>query len=101
MPAATVTGKVRRNKVFELKGIDKNGEPELGPEQERFSLREAGLLQTFPADYPWRGTDVAQQIGNAIPPLLAVHILCTALRLDNDRKTRAMNALRSWQPPRK
>ncbi len=99
MPAATVTGKVRRNKVFELKGFGKNGEPELGPEQDRFSLREAGLLQTFPADYPWRGTDVAQQIGNAIPPLLAVHILCTALRLDNDDKARAIKALRSWQPP--
>ncbi|MDT9700799.1 DNA cytosine methyltransferase [Streptomyces sp. P17] len=101
MPSATVTGKVRRNKVFELKGIDDNGEPELGPEQDRFTPREAGLLQTFPVEYPWQGTDVAQQIGNAIPPLLAVHILCTALRLDDDRKEQAIKALTSWQPPRK
>ncbi|AZP18108.1 DNA cytosine methyltransferase [Streptomyces aquilus] len=97
-PAATVTGKVRRNKVFDLKGIDKNGDPELGPEQERFTLQEAGLLQTFPADYPWRGTDIAQQIGNAIPPLLAIHVLCTALRLDDNKKRQAIEALRTWSP---
>ncbi|MFF4019264.1 DNA cytosine methyltransferase [Streptomyces sp. NPDC001843] len=99
MPAATVTGKVRRNMVFDLKGIDKNGDPELGPEQERFTLPEAGLLQTFPAAYPWQGSDVAQQIGNAIPPLLAVHVLCTALGLDEGRKQRAIEALKSWRPP--
>lgn len=99
MPAATVTGKVRRNTVHDLKGYDANGEPELGPEQERFTFREAGLLQTFPAEYPWRGTDVAQQIGNAIPPLLAVHVLCTALELDESRKERAIEALKSWRPP--
>ncbi|MFE4664110.1 DNA cytosine methyltransferase [Streptomyces sp. NPDC056716] len=98
-PAATVTGKVSRNRVFDLKGHDSDGEPELGPEQERFTLREAGLLQTFPAEYPWRGTDIAQQIGNAIPPLLAVHILCTALKLDDLRKARAVKALRTWSPP--
>ncbi|MGW3816021.1 DNA cytosine methyltransferase [Streptomyces sp. NPDC005046] len=96
MPAATVTGKVRRNTVFDLKGHDANGEPELGPEQDRFTFREAGLLQTFPVAYPWRGTDVAQQIGNAIPPLLAVHILCTALELDDSRRKQAIAALKSW-----
>ncbi|MEU6368427.1 DNA cytosine methyltransferase [Streptomyces sp. NPDC046931] len=99
-PAATVTGKVRRNTVFDLKGYNADGEPELGPEQDRFTLREAGLLQTFPAEYPWRGADVAQQIGNAIPPLLAVHVLCTALELDDSRKERAIAALKSWLPPR-
>ncbi|WP_256255184.1 DNA cytosine methyltransferase [Streptomyces sp. cf124] len=98
-PAATVTGKVRRNTVHDLKGFDANGDPELGPEQDRFTFREAGLLQTFPAEYPWRGTDVAQQIGNAIPPLLAVHVLCTALDLDEGRKERAIKALKSWRPP--
>lgn len=99
-PAATVTGKVRRNTVFDLKGFGADGEPRLGPEQDRFTFREAGLLQTFPVEYPWRGTDVAQQIGNAIPPLLAVHVLCAALKLDDGRKKRAIEGLRSWQPPR-
>ncbi|MHB9861468.1 DNA cytosine methyltransferase [Streptomyces sp. YIM S03343] len=98
-PAATVTGKVRRNTLFDLKGFNAQGEPELGPEQDRFTFREAGLLQTFPAEYPWRGTDVAQQIGNAIPPLLAVNVLCAALRLDDGHKERAVEALRSWRPP--
>ncbi|MEU9996888.1 DNA cytosine methyltransferase [Streptomyces sp. NPDC050848] len=98
VPAATVTGKVRRNKVHDLKGFDADGEPELGPEQDRFTFREAGLLQTFPVEYPWQGTDVAQQIGNAIPPLLAVHVLCTALGLDDSRKAHAIQALKSWRP---
>ncbi|MFG2834744.1 DNA cytosine methyltransferase [Streptomyces zaomyceticus] len=100
MPSATVTGKVRRNKVFELKRAHENGELELGPEQERFTPREAGLLQTFPRHYPWQGTDIAQQIGNAIPPRLAVHILCTALELGEDRKQKAIKALKAWQPRR-
>ncbi|MGW4744748.1 DNA cytosine methyltransferase [Streptomyces sp. NPDC004290] len=100
MPSATVTGKVRRNKVFELKRAHESGVIELGPEQERLTPREAGLLQTFPAEYPWQGADVAQQIGNAIPPRLAVHILCTALELDEERKQRAIEALKSWVPRR-
>ncbi|WP_405768578.1 DNA cytosine methyltransferase [Streptomyces sp. NBC_00080] len=99
VPSATVTGKVRRNTVFGLKGFNADGEPELGPEQDRFTFREVGLLQTFPVEYPWQGTDVAQQIGNAIPPLLALHVLCTALGLDESRKERAIEALKSWRPP--
>ncbi|MFW6695838.1 DNA cytosine methyltransferase [Streptomyces sp. MAR4 CNX-425] len=75
-PAFTVTGKVGRNKIIGPDGRD------LG----RLDEREAGLLQTFPRDYPWRGKDVQQQIGNAIPPLLAAHILITALGLPARRR---------------
>lgn len=67
-PAFTVTGKVSRNRLY-------TGETEL----DRLKVSEAGRLQTFPADYPWSGKDVSQQIGNAIPPRLAAHVLAAAL----------------------
>jgi DNA (cytosine-5)-methyltransferase 1 len=44
------------------------------PEQNRsISLLEGALLQTFPADYLFAGAkvDIARQIGNAVPPLMA------------------------------
>lgn len=71
-PSATVTGKITRNRVVSLDGT----------ELDRFSFSEAGRLQTFPTDYPWSGRDVGQQIGNAVPPRLAMHILCAAFGWD-------------------
>lgn len=67
-PAFTVTGKVSRNRLFSDEG-----------ELDRLNIAEAGRLQTFPADYPWSGKDVSQQVGNAIPPRLAAHVLAAAL----------------------
>ncbi|CAB71857.1 MULTISPECIES: DNA cytosine methyltransferase [Streptomyces] len=63
------------------------------PEPIRITAREAGLLQTFPADYPWAGNKGQQfsQIGNAVPPLLAGHLLAPHLgvALDPDDFTLA------------
>lgn len=47
------------------------------PDQPRsISLREGALLQTFPMDFVFTGNkvDIARQIGNAVPPILAEQI---------------------------
>lgn len=83
-PAFTVTGKISRNRLVSDDGV----------ELDRLDLSEAGLLQTFPADYPWSGSDVAQQIGNAIPPRLAAHVLAAALgrKLGRDALDKAVRS---------
>ncbi|MBK3632843.1 DNA cytosine methyltransferase [Streptomyces sp. MBT97] len=88
-PATTVTGRISRFVVFEE--LDENVVFE-GP---RFSMNEAGMLQTFPPDYPWSGTAQAQQVGNAVPPLFGAHLLSAALGLPEP----AADTLRKpWQP---
>ncbi len=51
------------------------------PEPIRITAREAGILQSFPANYPWQGNKGQQfsQIGNAVPPRLAAHLLALHL----------------------
>ncbi|MDQ0988806.1 DNA cytosine methyltransferase [Streptomyces sp. V3I7] len=58
-----------------------HGEAQAAPDPIRITAREAGILQTFPADYPWAGNkgQVFSQIGNAVPPRLAAHLLAPHL----------------------
>ncbi|WP_082393207.1 DNA cytosine methyltransferase [Nocardia arizonensis] len=81
-PAYTVTGKVSRNRMVTARG----------DYIRHLDIRDAGRLQTFPPDYPWSGSDIAQQIGNAIPPRLAVQVLARAV-FDRDPDPHALDAV--------
>lgn len=86
-PAFTVTGKASRNKII----INRDDSRRISPD-------EAARLQTFPSAFPWRGRDVSQQIGNAIPPRLAAHVLNKLLGLDNSLDARFFEERKdSWQ----
>ena len=66
LPAFTMTGKCGRNRWEWPDGTTRN-----------LTVAEAGVLQSFPRDYPWRGGSISQQqqVGDAIPPRLAAAVL--------------------------
>lgn len=76
-PSSTITGQTARWHITE-------GETSL-----RLSFADALTLQSFRPDYPVHGTNSKQfeQIGNAIPPRLAWHVLRTVLtsRVDQEQ----------------
>ncbi|MEU1020703.1 DNA cytosine methyltransferase [Streptomyces sp. NPDC005904] len=88
-PAFTVTGKISRNKVY------KSLEDYEAGKHDRFTIPESGVLQTFPHNFPWSGKDQAQQVGNAVPPRLGMHVLSRALRGDAPSDTE-LAAATSW-----
>lgn len=65
-PAGTVTGQTTSQWVLRR-----------GHERRKLTLADSARLQTFPVDYPFVGTtaEKSQQIGNAVPPLLARRIV--------------------------
>ncbi|AUI62947.1 DNA cytosine methyltransferase [Amycolatopsis sp. BJA-103] len=89
-PSATVTGKISRNRLYS------SGWPK--HELDRLTKDEAGLLQTFPADYPWSGKEIAQQVGNAIPPRLAAHVLAAALGVEFKAEDLDAVVAAKWDP---
>jgi DNA (cytosine-5)-methyltransferase 1 len=77
-PATTVQGDPRLGRPGH-KERDK-GEAQFEQDSVRITVEEAAILQSFPPDYPWQGTKTARfrQVGDAIPPLLAEHVLAMA-----------------------
>ncbi|MCX3063630.1 DNA cytosine methyltransferase [Streptomyces beihaiensis] len=84
-PAFTVTGKVSRNVVL----VDDE-------DHRRFTIPEAGAFQTFPGNYPWAGNDQSQQVGNAVPPVFAMHVLSAALGIPLPEDP--VGAALKWEP---
>lgn len=80
-PATTIVGSFAPD-IVAAPGYRTEVSRQNAPDSIRVSVREAGVLQSFPADYPWKGgkTKKHEQVGNAVPPLLAAHI-CAALGL--------------------
>ncbi|MFH8792372.1 DNA cytosine methyltransferase [Streptomyces sp. NPDC017941] len=88
-PAFTVTSKISRNIV-----LNEDGSPQ---EPDRFTIPEAGVLQSFPGNFPWSGNAQAEQVGNAVPPRFAMHVLSATLGLGAP-STPALVKARSWPP---
>lgn len=78
-PAFTVTtagnawGGTHARSVLRHAGLSGRWVGQPGP----LSAAEFGVLQSFPADFPWQGADssVLTQIGNAVPPVLAAAVV--------------------------
>jgi len=83
-PSPTIVGSFRPD-VVAAPGYRKPGDPprQKTPGSVRVTVQEAGILQSFPADYPWQGPVSAQhqQAGNAVPPDMAAAVTRPLLAL--------------------
>lgn len=75
-PATTVVGSFSPD-IVAAPGWRTQTSRQNEPDSIRVTVEEAGILQTFPPDYPWQGpkTKRYEQVGNACPVLLAERLL--------------------------
>jgi DNA (cytosine-5)-methyltransferase 1 len=78
-PATTVCGRDSIGRPGH-KDWAPGGESQFARDSVRITVAEAAVLQSFPPGYPWQGSKTAQftQVGNAIPPLLAIAVIGAA-----------------------
>ncbi|MET0887719.1 MAG: DNA cytosine methyltransferase, partial [Mycetocola sp.] len=77
-PSTTIVGSFKPE-VVAAPGYRTTISRQNAPDSVRVTVEEAGILQSFPATYPWQGKQGKQfqQVGNAVPPLLAAHALAS------------------------
>lgn len=83
-PATTLMGDPRVPQPGHKKEAADMNAPRRMEDAVRISVEEASVLQSFPWNYPWQGSRTKQfeQVGNAVPPLLALAVLGQLLGLD-------------------
>lgn len=75
-PATTIVGSFRPD-IVSAPGYRTDVSRQNAEGGVKITVAEGGVLQSFPPDYPWQGSRSKQfeQVGNAVPPLLAAHVL--------------------------
>lgn len=79
-PATTVVGQFRPD-IIAAPGFRKDVSRQNAAGSVRVSVQDVATLQGFRPDYPWQGprTKQHEQVGNAVPPPLAAHVLAVAI----------------------
>lgn len=86
-PSTTIVGSFKPE-IVAAPGYRTTVSRQNAPNSVRVTVEEAGVLQSFPADFPWQGAKGKQflQAGNAVPPGLALHALAAAAGLSVEER---------------